>query len=575
MLEADTRREGWPAVSEPDRRQFLASTLELLPAAHGRSDQRQTLERPLLILLAGTALVLLLACLNVANLLLARAFAHRRELAVRAALGASGGRLARELAVQTGLLALAGAIAGALLAPLVVRALLHFLPDTVTLQPRVDGRVFVFALTIAVLTALLFGLAPARLASRTQPSQAQAMKVQSGTVAGGVRLRRLLVVGQFALALVLLVGAGLFARTLAGLRARAEVIRPDLLTFRVDFSRSGQVPEEARRRVGGLLDELRALPEVDSAALSRIQLMAGAGFNMRYTVGPGDPATTGEVQSYFVSSAFFSTLGVPFLEGRDFRPPGSGPAAPAAEYTSAIVNQAFVQRYLRGRDPIGARLGFGVRVTPSIEIVGVVRDFHHRGLRASEVQVYFPALEKPLQGGTYFVRTRGPSRSAFDAVRAAVRRVDAGVPVLGLHTLSEQVDSALTSERLLSALASAFALLAVLLALLGLHGVMSFLVSRRTRELGIRQALGATAAGAVGLVMREAALLIAAGAAIGLGTAWALGRSIESQLFGVGPMDPAVLAGATLILTVVGLLASVWPARRAAAVNALEALRAE
>ncbi len=245
MLEADTRRSDWPRVGEVERRRFLGSTLEVLPAASGRSDQRAVLERPLSILFGATGLVLLLACLNVANLLLARTFARWRELAVRAALGASGRRIARELAVEAGLLALGGAALGLATAPLVCRTLLGFLPETVTLTSGVDARVLGFALAISVLAALVFGVGPALRASRAHP--AQALKLQSSAVTGGVRLRRVLVVGQIALALLLLIGAGLFARTLSGLRARAELVRPDLLTFRVgSFQselRAGACPE--------------------------------------------------------------------------------------------------------------------------------------------------------------------------------------------------------------------------------------------------------------------------------------------------------------------------------------------
>jgi predicted permease len=573
-LEADTRRADWPRVTAGERESFLASVLEVKPAGRGRSEQRGVLEGPLLILMAATGLVLLLACLNVANLLVARAFARRRELAVRAALGASAGRIVRELAVQVALLAVAGAATGLALAPLVSRALLSFLPETVTLEGGLNARVFLFALGAALVTAVLFGVAPALLVSRTRPMVA--LKEQSAALAGGVRLRRLLVVGQIALALALLIGAGLFVRTLGSLRGQAEVVAADLLTFRVDASRGGYGADQAKRRVREVLAAVRALPEVASAGLARQPLMSGGGMNMRFTVGPGDARRTGEVQSYFVGPGLFAALGVPMVLGADF-PEAPAEVEPGAEYRSAIVSESFARRYLQGRNPIGARLGFGVDagVAPAIEIVGVVKEFHYRGLRSPEVQVFFPALEKPLQGATFFVRTRGRAESAFSAIGVAVRGVDPTLPVLGLRTLDAQVDSALGAERFLAILATTFAGLATLLAILGLHGVMSFTVARRTREIGIRLALGASPAGAVGLIVREAAAMVGAGIALGLPAAWSLGRLARSQLYGVSASDGATVAGATVLVALVALFASALPALRASAVTATEALRVE
>jgi predicted permease len=322
-----------------------------------------------------------------------------------------------------------------------------------------------------------------------------------------------------------------------------------------------------------LLRSLRELPGVQSAALSRLQLMSGTGYKMRYTVGPGTPVETDEVLGFMVSPGLFETLGVPILSGADFR----AATEESPEYRSAIVNQSFVRRYLPGRNPIGARLGFGVRTgkEPAIEVVGVVKDFPYSGLRADEVQVFFPALEKGLQGGTFFVRTHAGASAQFGSIRAAVRQLDPGLPVLGLRSLAEQVDTALVTERFLATLATAFAGLAILLAMLGLYGVMSFIVARRTREIGIRLALGSSAGGAVGLMVREALTMVGAGLALGLPLVWALGRLLDSQLFGVRALDPATLTAAVVLVAGVGIAASAIPALRASAVNPTEALRAE
>jgi predicted permease len=567
MLAADTQREGWPKVGGRDRLRFLASTLEVLPAARGRSDQRAVLQRPLLILEAGATLVLLLACLNVANLLLARTFARRREIAVRVALGASARQVARESAVETALLAIGGAIVGVGLAPVVGRSLTSFLPPTVFLNTGVDGRMLITSLGMAAATAVVFGLAPAMHASRTRPSEA--LKEQSGTVAGGVPLRRALVVGQIALALVLLTGAGLFVRTLGSLRARASYVSASLLTFQMDLSKRGYPPQDAKRKVLELFTALRGLPGVDSVALSRIALMAGGSYKMRYTIGPGVPIVTDDVHGFMVSPRFFATLGLPLVTGRDFVEPRSG-LAPSDDYRSAIVNQSFVRRYLRGRSPVGARLGVGVdsEKPPAIEIVGVVPDFPYSGLRVAEEQVFFPALDRELQGATFFVRTHGAAESAFASVRSTVQRLDPTVPIVGLRTLDAQLDAALVSERFLATLATAFATLAALLAVMGLYGVMSFVVSRRTREIGIRLALGSSPLGAAGLIVRDAALLVTIGLSIGLPTAWVCSRLVESQLFGVRSMDPETTAAAVVLVAVVGLIASALPALRATAVSA-------
>jgi predicted permease len=572
MLEADTRHPSWAELGRTDPMRFLASTIEVSPASTGRSDQRGVLERPLQILFAATGLVLLLACLNVAGLLVARTFARRRELAVRAALGASSGRIARESCVQTGLLALGGMATGVVIAPFVSRALLTFLPETVTLDARIDSRLLLGALALGGLTAAVFGLAPALRASRTRP--AFALKEQAGTLAGGLRLRRLLVVAQIALALVLLCGAGLFVRTLSSLRAKATYVSPELLTFRVDLSKRGLAPPQAKERVIALLERLRASPAIESAALSRLQLMSGGGYKMRYTIGPGSPVETDEVFGFMVSPGLFSTLRVPFVAGDDFR---ASPSQEAQEYTRAIVNQSFVRRYLAGRNPLGARLGFGVRTgnAPEIEIVGVVRDFPYSGLRAAEVQVFFPALEKQLQGATFFVRTRGPATTAFASIHQAVRSVDAELPVIGLRTLADQVDSGLMTERFLATLATAFAALAVILAMIGLYGVMSFIVTRRTREIGIRLALGSSRAAAVGLVARESIALAAVGVAIGLSLVWAGGRLVANQLYGVTALDPVTLATALAFVAVVAVAASLLPAARASAIPPSEALRVD
>lgn len=588
LLEEDTRHESWPRVTEEQRRRFLASTLELLPAARGRSDLRGRLERPLLVLLAATALVLLLACLNVANLSLARAFARRRETALRLALGATRGRIAGDRLVESGILALGGGALGVFLAPTVTEALLSFLPREVAvdLSSAVNPRVLLFTLAVALMTGLLFGLAPALQAGRAQPSSA--LKEGSSTVAGGVGLRKALVVGQIAFALVLLVGAGLFVRTLAGLRARGPgFVTTNLLSFFVDAGRSGSTPAQSKGLMRDLLARLRALPEVESAALSGAHLLTGWSWNTPLTVESpaGRVVTDGVVYCEPVSPGYFETLGVPLLAGRDFDDRDAhdlsegriGTTGRDLGFRSVIVNESFARRHFGDRSPVGARLGIGNRpdIPVDIEIVGVVRTFSYRGLREVEDQAFFPSFEGGVPAAGFYVRTRVPSRSAFASIRAAVREVAPALPLEGLRTLDDQLDRALVNERLLATLASAFAALAVLLTVVGVYGVMSFVVSSRTREIGVRLALGAPRAAAVGLVLRDAARMLAAGLAIALPVVWALGRLIESQLFGVRAMDAATIAAATALVAFVALAATGLPARRAVSVSPVEALRCE
>ncbi len=587
MLHADTRREDWPHVSEDQQRRYLASWLELLPASRGRSDLRARLERPLLVLLAATGLVLLLACLNVANLYLARGFARRRETAVRLALGASRGRIIRELLVQSGMLAIAGALLGLLIAPTVVSALISFLPQGtagIDLRSEIDVQVFAFALIAALVTALLFSLAPALRAARAAPSFT--LKEESSTIGAGMGTRKVLVVGQISLALILLIGAGLFVRTLSSLRAKGPGFGvSNLLFLRVDAGRSGYDQPKGTTVVRNLLDRFRALPEVEHAALSTAELLSGGSWNQQVTIDAGRRfVTDGSVHLNAISPGFFETLGLQIVAGRDFstrdwREPSMaallGKGSPP--FRVAIVNASLAKRYFGDRNPIGAKIGLGnAPGTPTpIEIVGVAPTFSYRGVRETEDQAFFPIFESTLPGGTFWIRSRVRSENAFASIRRVVHDVDPGLPIAKMRTFDDQLDSALANERLLAMLASAFAGLAALLALVGVYGVMSFVVSSRTREIGIRVALGATRAGAVWLILRDAAMMLGVGVAVAVPLTWLLGRLIESQLFGVGAMDWPTVFGAAVLIGLGALIASALPVRRATAINPVQALRHE
>jgi putative ABC transport system permease protein len=587
MLATDTRREDWPHVTAERQRRYLAASLELLPAGSGRSDWRGRLERPLLVLLAATTLVLLLACLNVANLYLARGFAHRRETALRLALGASRGRVVRELLVQSAILALAGAAVGLMLAPVFVRTLVAFLPrdvSSVDLRAGIDPFVFVVALAAALVTAVLFSLAPAFRTARAEPSRT--LKEESAAIGGGIALRKTLVIGQIALALILLVGAGLFVRTLGSLRAKGPGFpTTNLALLAIDTSRSGYSQLQSATLARSLLEKLRALPEVDSVGLSAAELLAGGSWNQGLTVDAGRRfVTEAGVHCNAISPGFFDALGVPLTRGRDFtdrdallpteagRPDDGKPST----FRSAIINESFAHRYFGDRNPIGARLGLGREVdSPDIEIVGVVKTFTYRGLRETDDQAFFPLFESSIAGGRYWIRTRVASESAFAAIRSAVRALDPLLPVVRLRTLDDQLDRSLWNERLLATLAAAFAGLATLLAVVGVYGLMSFVVSQRTREIGIRVALGASRGSAVWLILREVLTMLAWGILIALPGLWSLGRFVESQLFGVHATDWRTALGASVLVALVALVASALPLRRATAINPIDALRCE
>jgi putative ABC transport system permease protein len=576
-LVSDTRDPSWPVVSAEERAAFLAASLDVLPAATGRSDLRQRLEQPLFVLLAATGLVLLLACLNVANLCLARAFARRRDTALRLAIGASRGRVVRQLLVESGVLAVLGALAGTALAPLVTSSLIAFLPDAVDLHAGVNPRVFLFGLAVALGTGVVFGLVPALYASRTQP--ATALREDTRTVTGGLVVRRALVASQIALALVLLVGSFLFVGTLANLRQRGPGFRTtNLIGFRVDPGRAGYDTQAARALMERLVGTLRERPEVESASLSTASLLGPGSWNTRLTVDAGERFVAQGIHCNAVGPGYFETLGARVLEGRAFDERDRRDEPPF-EFRSAIVNERFARRHFPGRSPLGARLAFGAgpAVRTEIEIVGVVETFSYRarGLREPEEQAFFPFLEGERGAAQLYVRTRSSSTAAFAAIRGAVGGAFPGLALEGLRTLDDQLDRALANERLLAMLATTFALLAVLLAVVGLYGVTSFVVARRTREIGIRMALGATRRAALLLVVADTARLVAAGVLAALPAVWALGRLVEGQLFGVAATDARTLAAAAALVACAALAAAAAPARRATAVSPVEALRDE
>jgi predicted permease len=567
-------------ASESLRTRFLQKSLELLPGGRGTSGLREQSGTPLVVLMGMVGLVLLIACANVASLLLARASARRKEMAVRVALGAGRGRLVREYLVESVALSLAGGLAGLVLAYWVGEALLRALPfeeAALTLSAAPDRRVGLFTLALSVLAGVVAGIVPAFRSSRSDV--AAAVKGEAAAVVGGAghfRLRKGLVVAQVSLSLLLLVGAGLFTRSLMNLRALDPGFRPErLYTFAVDPSLNGY---DFVRRVDTLRriqEELAAEPGVTAVSAAEVALMTDSRSSSTVSVEGYQPKEGEDMNPLFnsVAPGFFFTLGIPILEGRDLRP-GDIQGAPRV----AVVNDVFARHFFKGESAVGRRFGKGRgEHGHGIEIVGVVRDGKAATLREEKRRfVYLPYTQvEDVAGLTFYVRSTAHLDAVGPRLRAAVRKVDATLPVTRLTTMSAQIGQSLFVERMVAALSAAFGLLAALLAAVGLYGVTSSAVTARTREIGLRMALGADRRGVLLLVLREVALLTGIGVAIGLPAGYGLGRLVESQLFGLTARDPLTFTGATAALLATALVAGLLPAARAARVDPMTALRCE
>ncbi len=587
MLDEDTHRTDLSRFSAEQRRQFLASTLDLTAAPEGHSVLRHDLSRPLWVLFVATAVLLALACLNVAGLFLARGSARHREISTRLALGASRGRIGRQLLTDSVLLAFAGGLLGVVMAPIAVRALIAFLPHNTAandLQANIDTRLLLFAFLVSLATGCLAGSAPALQAGRK--SLDSSLRERGGTPSGGLALRRAIVTAQIAFTLILVVAAGLFVRTLSGLLVKGPGFdTSSLISFGIKPALNGYSGAVESRLIRRISEGLGDSSSIQAAAIAHDQLLLGEAWSNSLTIQARERYITDrEVQMNAVTPGFFATLGARIVAGRDFNEHDAlnvivaNQSLPVSEsgQRAVIVNEAFVKRYFGGRNPLGARVAMGAApdAKPDSEIVGVVENISYRDVREQWEQAYFP-IGTELSGSNFYVRFRGTPESAFRSIRAILSNADPTLPISYFRTLDEQIDRSLNTERMLAVLSSSFGTLALLLSLVGLCGVMSFVVNQRTREIGIRLALGATRVSTIWLVLRDALVMIAAGTAIALPCVWAFGRLVQSQLYDVKPTDPVIIFAATLVLCSTALGAAFIPARRAAAVNPTEALRFE
>ena len=594
LLEQEVLEAPFSNTTAYTREVFLKGQVSLLPAAQGRSPIRQQLSQPLWLLLGIVVGVLLISCANVASLLIARAAARQKEIAVRLALGAGRARIVGQLLVESVLLAAIGGALGLAVAWWTTKFLLGFLPTSETphvISGAIDYRVLAFNFALSLATGLLFGLAPALRS--TKPDLAPTLKDQGGAVAGGgVRVRKALVVAQVTISILLLISAGLFIRTLQNLRLLDLGIKTEsLIAFNISPAISGYTPARIPALYKSLVERLAAQPGVERVAFANIGLLEGNEWDSTIAVEGYQPKPGEPMNPYCnsVSPGYFRTMGIPVLEGREFDGRDEGAAPGPADsnlndgrgngYAHAIVNQSFAKRFFGDKSAIGRHIGFGLNPgTPTpLEIVGVVRDSKYTGVRDDvPQQVFFPLLEDRTPSAiVVYVRAAGDPAAAFAAAQRTVRELDSNVPVYNLRTLERQIDRSLLVERFVATLSTAFGVVATLLAVIGLYGVMAYTVERRTREIGVRMALGAVQGDVVWLVMREVLALVGTGVAIGLAAAWGLNRAVGSVLYGVRATDPLTIAGACAVLAAVALAAGYVPARRATRVNPVLALRYE
>jgi predicted permease len=584
ILHESLADESGSQVSPEKLRAIRQQGIALISASHGLSSLRAQFSEPLRILMAVVGLVLLIACANVANLLLARAAARQKELVVRSALGASRARLVRQLLTESLLLALTGGLAGLLFAWWGSRFLLALVGsghNPIALELAIDARVLGFAAAVSLLTSILFGLVPALRATRGDLNPA--LNSAAAWASSGARtgLRKTLVVAQVALSLLLLICAGLFVRSLTKLRdVDSGLEQRNVLLFSTDPRLIGYQGKQIAQLYDHLLERLNALPGVHSASLSRQALISGGGTSGRVYL-QGQPQRSdennvtqqGEEAFCQVGPAYFETVGMTILRGRSLtsQDDENGPRV-------AVVNETFARAFLGNDDPLGKRFGFSPENSDKIEIVGVVKDAKYNDLREEMLRTfYIPYKQDPSawRETTFQIRTGADPASLIASVRQAAREVDANLPLFNVKTLATQVDESLVEERLIGILSSFFGLLALLLASIGIYGVMGYAVSQRTREIGIRMALGAPHRNVMLMVLRQGMKLVWIGVGVGIAVSLAVTRLITSQLYGVTPTDFMTFSFVSLMLLMVALLACFIPARRATQVDPLVALRTE
>ena len=576
-----TELESIPSRSQRFREQFVEkSYLTLLDGSRGFSPLRENIRTPLLILIGMVGLLTLMATANVGSLLLVRAAGRTREISVRYALGATAQRVTSQLLVEGLILGLAGGSLGVALAPLLASGLISLINPTATtsgmtsLSATPDSRVLLFSLATTILASVVFSLAP--ILQFYRPQVSPALKQQATTADGShARFRRLTVGVQVGLSLLLLVGAGLFIRTLSNLKLVDAGFSTDhLLTFSLNPRLAGYEPAAVTPLYQRLLDSLGSLPGVESVGMTDDLDLSNSDDTFSIEV-PGYKFQDGERNSFefeHVTPGYFSTLHIPIVAGRTFSDADGPKQAPIV-----VVNESFVRKFFgTPEQAIGKAFSTG-KEEPKMLIVGVVKDAKHRNVREPLEPIFYSPLAQSKDPGSVgvYVRTRLQPGAAANSVRVAVNNIDSKLVVDSLQSMQEQIDGTLTSERMLAFLASGFGAVAIFVTAIGLYGVLAYSIAQRTREIGIRMALGATRALVVNMVFREVLRLAGLSIGVALPLSIALSSLVKSQLFGISDRDPLTLIAVPLAIAAIALISACIPARRAAQVQPMKALRYE
>lgn len=568
------------ASNPPNPRQqegMQRASVELTSLRRGLSELRTKFSISLKILMAVVGLVLLIACANVANILLANGAARRKEFAVRVAVGARRARLIRQLLTESLLIATLGGVAGVIIAWWGSRTLVLMAsdgPDMLPIDVTPNGRILLFTLGASLLSAVMFGVAPAFRAAHVEPNNS--LKSGRGGTANAFQtpLGKLLVISQVALSLMLLVGAGLFVRTLINLQSLPTGFNEEnVVRFEVDPSATGYKADDPKlpAMLRDIEDNVKRIPGVESAAFSFFVFHQGQWSSLVRGLSDDLPEQQRVIRNNVVGLDYFRVMGIPFVAGRNFTTSDT-----VKTQKVAIITELMAQRVFPNKSPLGQRFSIGGPNNEFIEVVGVVKDAKYGTLtEETRPMAYYPYEQRPQPLSNLVMRIKGQPDQVIPNVRQAIKQVNPNVPIDDVVTLSEHIGRSLVQQKLIARLASFFGVLALLLACIGLYGLMSYAVARRTNEIGIRMALGARSTNVLWLILREAMTLVLIGLALGLVASLVTSKTAKTLLFGLKPNDPLTIAMASVLLLAVAVFAGYLPARRAARVDPMTALREE